>query len=76
MPHQGREASNMNTLKQIAWGLVKPVVKDWLQQRALAIPAAKKAEIAAKLGTTPEMVTLINQELAAQAVAEFDKFKP
>lgn len=62
--------------KRVAWGMIKPLLVDWLRTRALVIPVARRREIARKHGASEEVVEAIEVTLREQALAEVEKFKP
>lgn len=63
-------------LKRWAWQMAKPIVVEWLRDRALVIPAKKRAEIAKKVGVAIVQVEEINAMLIANALDELDRFRP
>jgi len=65
-----------NFLASMAWGSLKPILRDWLTKRALVLPIAIKSMLAKKYNVPIEAVTAINDELIAQAAAQLDQFKP
>lgn len=66
----------MNFLRTFAWGIVKPILIVWLDTRALQLPAADVAALAAQCDVTPDTILKVNGALKARALSEVDKFKP
>lgn len=63
-------------LKQIAWTLLKPLFESWLSARALVIPEADVAALAAKEKVPVEVVMAVNQAVIGLVVTKIDTFKP
>jgi len=62
--------------KQIAWSIVKPLLMQWLKNRALVLPALQVDEIAKKTGIPSGTVVVIDQYIIDYTLQELDKFKP
>ena len=62
--------------KSIAWNLLKPVIRKWLQERALVLPAAKRAEAARRFKVGEDVIVGVNGYMIDEALSELDKFRP
>lgn len=62
--------------KSIAWSILKPIIRSWLQNRALVLPVAKRNEIAGRLKLSGVQVGEVNAEIIKQALEEVETFKP
>lgn len=63
-------------LKQMAWGMLKPLLRSWLGNRALILPQSKRVEAARRLNLTEAQVAEVNSLIIAQALEELERFRP
>jgi len=59
-----------------AWRTVYPVLRDWLNERALRLPASTKLRLAKRLGLEPDQIDAVEAALRVAVLDALDEWKP
>ena len=62
--------------KQFLWNFAKPIIEEWLMDRALKLPASVVIQIAKQSNVSEEVVMQVNAYMISEALKALDKFKP
>lgn len=63
-------------MRKLLWSLARPIIREWLVDRALRLPLPVRTALARQLEVPPEVLDGVTVALADHILADLDHWTP